>query len=175
MLSELRHRGWTSSTTLAKALRQLEAVGLLRKTRKTVGVENGAKVCSLYGFTDIEVFERPKLGIVACKATDDYKSFKTLTDAKRAVAVASAPTPMDPEKKKKRALRKLERRAAETASMASIDAAVSAVNVPQPAAETAASADRQSSREANTDGELADFRAGAEVERERLQILHTTT
>ena len=31
-LSELRHRGWNSSATLVKALRQLEAVGLLRKT-----------------------------------------------------------------------------------------------------------------------------------------------
>lgn len=32
-LSELRHRGWTSSTTLAKALRQLEAVGLFEQSQ----------------------------------------------------------------------------------------------------------------------------------------------
>ena len=105
-LSELVHRGWTSSTTLAKALRQLEAVGLLRKTRQTIGVERGSKVCNLYRFTDVEVFGRPKLGIEASKATDDFKAFKTLADAARAVAAAS-PAKKNAELKKKRALQKL--------------------------------------------------------------------
>ena len=37
-LSELKHRNWRSAVTLAKALRQLEAVGLIAKTRKTIVV-----------------------------------------------------------------------------------------------------------------------------------------
>ena len=147
-LSELRHRGWTSSTTLAKALRQLEAVGLVRKTRQTIGVERGSKVCNLYRFTDIEVFERPKLGIEACKATDDYKAFKTLTEARRAVSEASTP-------RKKTALQKLHRDAAETEPIAPIDAAFSALTTPRPAAETAASASRPIGREANAHTGLA--------------------
>ncbi len=147
-LSELRHRGWTSSTTLAKALRQLEAVGLLRKTRQTVGVDRGSKVCNLYRFTDVEVFERSKLGIDACKATDDYKAFKTLADAHRAVSQSSAP-------KKKTALQKLHRDAAETASIGSFDAADSAVTPSRPTADSAAMTDRRISRKANAHAGLA--------------------
>jgi len=141
-LSELRHRGWTSSTTLAKALRQLEAVGLLRKTRQTVGVEHGSKVCNLYRFTDVEVFERPKLGIEGCKATDDYKVFKTLTAARRAVELASPP-------QKKTALQKVQRNAAETASIGPFDAADSAVTHHRPTAESAASKPKRTARKAS--------------------------
>jgi hypothetical protein len=93
-LSELRHRGWCSAVTLAKALRQLEAVGLLAKTRKTVGVERGSKMCNLYRFTDLEVLELPKKGIDACKATHDYKVFTELGAARQATAQASKPKPL---------------------------------------------------------------------------------
>ncbi|RZL68771.1 MAG: hypothetical protein EOP77_00155 [Variovorax sp.] len=147
-LSELKHRGWTSSTTLAKALRQLEAVGLLRKTRKTVGVERGSKVCNLYRFTDVEVFDRPKLNIEACKATNDFKAFKTLAEARLAVAAASTP-------KKKIALQKLHRDAAETASMGLFDAAVTAVTTHSTTAGIAASADRRIGPKANAHAGLA--------------------
>lgn len=153
-MSELKHRGWKSSTTLAKALRQLEAVGLLRKTRHTVGVEHGSKVCNLYRFTDIEVFERPKLGIEACKATDDFKAFKSLSEARRAVAEASTPK-TNPALKEKRALQKLHHAAAETAAKTSIDAADSAVEPRTPTAESAASMDRQICRKANAHAGLA--------------------
>ena len=46
-LSVLKHRNWRSAVTLAKAIRQLEAVGLIDKTRKTIGVEKGSKMCNL--------------------------------------------------------------------------------------------------------------------------------
>ncbi|MBB1599951.1 hypothetical protein A9977_07875 [Variovorax sp. UMC13] len=139
-LSQLKHRGWTSSTTLAKALRQLEAGGFLRVTRKTVGVEKGSKVCNLYRFTDIEVFEQPKKHIPAVKATRDWEGFATLTEAERAIAEASVPEPMSPEKlaaRKKRTLQKLHRDDAETAAMARFDAAETAVRGGGVTAETA--------------------------------------
>ena len=173
-LSELVHRGWTSSTTLAKALRQLEAVGLLRKTRQTIGVERGSKVCNLYRFTDVEVFGRPKLGIEASKATDDFKAFKTLADAARAVAAAS-PAKKNAELKKKRALQKLHRDAAETAPMDVVDAAVSAVTTTRPTAETAASVVRQITRKANAHAASAPFYADTQNAQKQLQKLHTTT
>ena len=44
-------------------------------------------------FRYAEVFERLKLGIEGCKATEEYKAFKTLTDARRAAESASSPTP----------------------------------------------------------------------------------
>ncbi|CAN7528616.1 hypothetical protein LJR260_003516 [Variovorax paradoxus] len=167
-LSELKHRGWASSTTLAKALRQLEAVGLLRKTRKTIGVDRGSKLCNLYRFTDIEVFERKNLGIDACKATDDYKAFKTLAEARRAVSEASTP-------KKKTALQELHRDAAETAPMGASGAADAAVTTTGPTAETGAPVVRRISRKANTHAGVAHLDAEIEVMHDRLQILHTTT
>ncbi len=90
-LTELRHRGWRSPATLAKSLRQLEAVGLIAKTRQTVGVHNGSKYCNLYRFTDLDSFEFPKLQVQAVRATHDYKQFTALGDALRAIAEASPP------------------------------------------------------------------------------------
>lgn len=119
-LSELRHRGWRSPSTLAKGLRELEAAGLIAKTRKTNGVEYGCKVCNLYRFTDLEVFELAKLFIDASKPTHDYLKFSALSDAKRAVAQASPP-------QKKMSLRKMERSATEKSSVASISATDSVV------------------------------------------------
>jgi len=139
-LSQLKHRGWSSSTTLAKALRQLEAGGFIRATRKTVGVEHGSKVCNLYRFTDIEVYEQPKKHIAAVKATRDWEQLASVAEAERAIAAASVPASMAPEKlasRKKTTLQKLHRDAAETASMASFDAAETAVRGGGPTAETA--------------------------------------
>lgn len=102
-LSELQHRGWRSPATLAKALRQLEAVGLIAKTRQTVGVKHGSKVCNLYRFTDLDTLEFPKLQIQATRATHDYQRLTSLGEAKRAVAKASPPTP----NKEKKTLQKL--------------------------------------------------------------------
>ena len=82
-LSQLKHRGWASPTTLSKALYELQAVGLLVKLRGG-GVEFGSKVCALYAFTDLDVFDHPKLGISAMKAKHTYLTFQTLAEAARA-------------------------------------------------------------------------------------------
>lgn len=147
-LSELRHRGWNSSATLAKALRQLDAVGLLRKTRQTIGVERGSKVCNLYRFTDLEVYERAKQGIPAMKATDDYKAFKTLSEARHAVAQSTA-------SKKKTALQKMNRDASDIEAIGPIDASKNEVTPTRPTSKNEASTGAETSRKANTHKGLA--------------------
>lgn len=74
---DLKHRGWKSSATLAKALRELEHMGLIAKTRQG-GIASLSKVCNLYRFTDLFVFEHPKQGIPAMKATFDWQRFKSV-------------------------------------------------------------------------------------------------
>lgn len=85
-LSTLKHRGWTSSTTLARAIYELQALGFLVRTRGG-GVESGSKVCSLYAFTDEDVLEFPKHGITAMKASHAYLAFKSVADAEAALQV----------------------------------------------------------------------------------------
>ncbi len=121
-LSELRHRGWRSSATLAKALRQLEAVGLIAKTRQTTGVHRGSKLCNLYRFTDRDAYAHPKLHVDGHKETRDYKHFTTMADAKWVVKEASATTP-----KEKTTLQKTKRHASETEPIAPVDASDSEV------------------------------------------------
>lgn len=86
-LSDLKHRGWRSAATLANALFELQALGFIAKTRGG-GIEHGSKVCSLYRFTDVEVFEIPKLAIEATKATHDYALIESVADAKRTLVEA---------------------------------------------------------------------------------------
>lgn len=88
-LGTLKHAGITSSASLAKGLRALMTVGLIDKTRQG-GVAYGAKVCSLYRFTDESVFEHPKLGIAARRATNDWKAFTTIAEARAALKAAHA-------------------------------------------------------------------------------------
>lgn len=83
-LSMLKHKGWTSSTTLAKALYELRALGFIAVTRGG-GVEHGSRVCSLYGFTDLPIFEYPKLGIPASPATNAYLRFQSVNEAEVAL------------------------------------------------------------------------------------------
>ena len=50
-LSDMKHKGWTASATLSKALYELRAVGLIRVTRAG-GFKQGTRVPNLYRFTD---------------------------------------------------------------------------------------------------------------------------
>lgn len=70
-LNAVRHYGIKSPSTLAKGLRSLEALGLISKTRQG-GIAFGQRVCSLYRFTDVETFDIPKIGIKACKASNEW-------------------------------------------------------------------------------------------------------
>jgi hypothetical protein len=89
-LSALKHRGWRSSTTLSKALKELVAVGLIAQTRQG-GIASMSKMCSLYRFTDETVYEHPKLGISKMAATYEYKRFTSLGEARAAVREARQP------------------------------------------------------------------------------------
>lgn len=80
-LSTMKHRGWRSSATLFKALHDLQAVGLIAQTRRG-GIGFMSKVCSLYRFTDLPVWEHPKIGVSAMKATHDYSAFQNKAQAR---------------------------------------------------------------------------------------------
>lgn len=85
-LGELKHYGWKSSATLNKALKELQALGFIAVTRQG-GIAFGQKVCTLYRFTDVDVYEHPKLGIRSISATNDWKRFSTLADTGTALAL----------------------------------------------------------------------------------------
>jgi len=91
-LATLRHADITSPATLAKSLRALQALGFIAKTRQG-GIAYGVNYCSLYRFTDEQVFEHPKQGVKAHKATNDWQSFKTLADARAALKAAHDAVP----------------------------------------------------------------------------------
>lgn len=75
-LGELKKRGWNSSATLNNALLQLQALGFIAMTRRG-GVKHGIKKCCLYRFTDVDMYDFPKHGIKAIKATNDYLKLTT--------------------------------------------------------------------------------------------------
>lgn len=83
----LKHRGWNSASTLANGLHELVALGFLEKTRGG-GVANGSKICCLYRFTDVDMFDIPKHGIEHKPATKDFMKFATLADAEQALQAA---------------------------------------------------------------------------------------
>lgn len=84
-LEQLRHSGIRSSSTLASALHRLEALGFIDKTRQG-GIAQGGKVCSLYRFTDVDTADFPKLGIQCTRATNEWKKFSTIAEARAAIA-----------------------------------------------------------------------------------------
>lgn len=86
-LTTLRHAGFKSPSTLAKALRELETVGLMAKTRQG-GITAGGRLCNLYRFTDKPAYEFPKLGLPACGATKDWLAWTGVREASAAITAA---------------------------------------------------------------------------------------
>ncbi len=74
-LAEMKHAGISSSSTLSTALRRLEALGFIEKTRQG-GIAFGGKLCSLYRFTDESTYEIAKAGVRAGNATNGWEQFK---------------------------------------------------------------------------------------------------
>lgn len=87
--SVMKAQGYRSSATVAKALRELETMGLIAKTRQG-GITAGGKSCNLFRFTDQPCAEFLKLGILPCKATHDWKCWHGVKAAKAALADAHA-------------------------------------------------------------------------------------
>lgn len=86
-LSDLKHYGFKSSSTVAKALRELRTAGFIAVTRQG-GIAYGNRVCTLYRFTDEPTYEWPKQGVEKRKATNEWKQFKTVAHAKNAISTA---------------------------------------------------------------------------------------
>lgn len=83
-LSEMKHKGWTAPTTLAKALYELRAMGFIAVTVEG-GLKQRKRTPSLYRFTDLPVLAHPSIGFDAMAATHDYVKFETIRDAERAL------------------------------------------------------------------------------------------
>lgn len=81
VLTEMAHAGITSSSTLNSALHRLEALGFIAKTRQG-GIATGGKLCCLYRFTDECTYDIAKAGVKAGPATNEWKQFKTIAQAK---------------------------------------------------------------------------------------------
>lgn len=86
-INTMRANGFASKATLSKALRELLAVGLIAKTRQG-GIARSTKECSLYRFTDVPAHEFPKQGVAPQLATNEWRKFKTLAEAKSAIDAA---------------------------------------------------------------------------------------
>lgn len=83
-LAEMKHAGISSSSTLSAALHRLEALGFIEKTRQG-GIAAGGKLCSLYRFTDEPTFDIAKAGVRAGAATNEWRRFANLSEARAAV------------------------------------------------------------------------------------------
>lgn len=88
-LSTLRLCGIRSSSTLAKSLRALQTLGFIEKTRQG-GIAAGGKECSLYRFTDEQVYEHPALGIPKQSPTNDWNKFQNLAQTQATLREAHA-------------------------------------------------------------------------------------
>ena len=88
-LAEMRHAGISSSSTLSSALRRLEALGFIVKTRQG-GIAFGGKLCSLYRFTDEPTFDIAKAGVRSGPATNEWSKFDNMADARAAVRLLTA-------------------------------------------------------------------------------------
>lgn len=88
-LAEMRHAGISSSSTLSSALRRLEALGFIVKTRQG-GIAFGGKLCSLYRFTDEPTFDIPKAGVRSGVATNEWGKFNNMAEARAAVRLLTA-------------------------------------------------------------------------------------
>ncbi|AJC23150.2 hypothetical protein [Pandoraea pulmonicola] len=83
-LADMKHRGWSSSSTLAKALYELRALGFISVTVQG-GLRRGARVPNLYRFTDLPTLEQPRVGVQAIEATHDYRQFGSVKEAEQAL------------------------------------------------------------------------------------------
>ena len=119
VFSDLKHRGWRSKTTMHKALRELDALGFIAKTRQG-GIASMSRICSLYRFTDLDCNEFPAHGIAVRRAIYDYRAFASLQDAVSAKRKADKPRERASRRENKAKVRKLDLLAPETGPKSAI-------------------------------------------------------
>lgn len=87
----LREQGFEiASSSLATGLQALIAVGLIAVTRPGGWVGRGQAIPTLYRFTDEASHEWRAKHIQAYKATDEWRRFATVDEARAAIATAAA-------------------------------------------------------------------------------------
>lgn len=84
-LTQARHHGIRSQTTLAKSLRALVAVGLLDVTRRGGCQRGGQRLPTLYGVTSEEVYEMSKKPVEARRATNAWRNVSNIAHGKRLI------------------------------------------------------------------------------------------
>lgn len=102
-LTTLKHHGVKSSSTLAKALRELQTLGFIEKTYQ--GGINGhtqKRNCSLYRFTDTDSHDIPKKGITGKRATHDYKQIDSIRAAQAILKQISMEAKTEQAKKRRK-------------------------------------------------------------------------
>lgn len=146
-LSVARHSGITSPATLAKSLRALVAVGLLTVTRKGGCNRGGQRLPTLYRFTDHEAYPNPMKNIEGFKATNEWKSVKTLPMGAALIRKAE-------DDAKKTQLQKLAVTASKIKVVGRLTASINEEWTPSPASNTEAREKPISSRKANAGKDL---------------------
>lgn len=89
-ISKACHFGISSSTTLAKSLRALVAVGFIKVTRRGGCARGGQRLATLYRFTDEPVYEMPAKYIDASRATDDWKQVSSIAHGRSLIREAES-------------------------------------------------------------------------------------
>ena len=133
-LKSLKPSGWVSSATLSKSLYELLSLGFIVKTRGG-GVEYGSKQCSLYGFADLRINQRPDKGIEKRGATSEYLEYRTVGDARKALADGVARLRLEALQRKGRATPK-KNDASESEQVKPFDASASEQVTPSPYSKT---------------------------------------
>ena len=87
--SMMKALGYRAPATVSKALRELETMGLIAKTRQG-GITAGGRNCNLFRFTDKECYELIKQGVFASKATHEWRRWKSVKEAEEALQQAHA-------------------------------------------------------------------------------------
>jgi hypothetical protein len=81
-LGILGHYNWSSRHTVMRARDELIALGFIELTRQG-GICSGGKSPNLYRFTDLEMYDIPKKGLIAKKADHLYEKVQTHAEAKK--------------------------------------------------------------------------------------------
>lgn len=89
-LTKSKERGIKHHLTLARSLRALCAVGLILMTRKGGSTKGGQRLPNLYAFTDEDVYENSKKYIDARRATNAWKSVRSIEHGQQLIAQAEA-------------------------------------------------------------------------------------
>lgn len=99
-LTKSKERGIKHHLTLARSLRALCAVGLISLTRKGGATKGGQRLPNLYAFTDEDVYEMPKKYIDARRATNAWKSVRSIEHGHQLIAQAEEKVKEDSKKSK---------------------------------------------------------------------------